>query len=90
MNSSSEQPVEAQSAELAHRDEQILDFEDRRWRNAGTKEESIRRELGISAARYYQLLNALIDSPAAARYDPLLVGRLRRLRTGRIQTSSHV
>ncbi len=80
---------EHQLRELSGRDElsehelALLEFEDRTWRNPGTKEQEIRLQFGISAARYYQLLNALIDSPAAARYDPLLVGRLRRMRSGR-------
>lgn len=77
-----------QLAELDARDIRILSFEQRQWRHSGAKEEAIRLEFGFSAARYYQLLNALIDSPAAARYDPLLVGRLRRLRTGRTQTGT--
>ena len=34
----------------------------------------------MSATRYYQVLNALIDKPEALAFDPLLVKRLRRLR----------
>jgi Protein of unknown function (DUF3263) len=34
----------------------------------------------LSPARYYQLLNRLIDRPEALAYDPMLVQRLRRLR----------
>jgi hypothetical protein len=37
----------------------------------------------MSATRYYQVLNTLIDAPAALAVDPLLVKRLRRLRAGR-------
>jgi hypothetical protein len=77
-----------QHGDLAERDVRILEFEDRRWRNPGAKEQAVRLEFGMSAARYYQVLNTLIDSPAAARYDPLLVGRLRRLRTGRTRTEA--
>jgi hypothetical protein len=79
--------IHQQFAELSDRDAQLLAFESREWRNPGTKEQGIRLELGMSAARYYQLLNALIDSPAAARYDPLLVSRLRRMRAGRTQAA---
>ncbi|MEX1077995.1 MAG: DUF3263 domain-containing protein [Homoserinimonas sp.] len=75
--------TDQQAGELSERDQGLLEFENRNWRNPGSKEQAIRLELGISAARYYQLLNALIDSPAAARYDPLLVSRLRRMRAGR-------
>ncbi|PJI52270.1 hypothetical protein CTI14_45120 [Methylobacterium radiotolerans] len=42
-----------------------------------------RVRLGMSAARYYQLLARLIDSEAALAFDPILVGRLRRLRDAR-------
>jgi len=61
----------------------ILEFERSWWRHAGAKEEAIRSEFGLSAARYYQLLNALIDSPEAVRHDPMLVGRLQRARDAR-------
>jgi hypothetical protein len=37
----------------------------------------------MSATRYYQVLNALIDRPEAVEYDPMLVKRLRRLRSAR-------
>jgi hypothetical protein len=37
----------------------------------------------MSATRYYQVLNALIDTPAAMTADPMLVKRLRRLRASR-------
>lgn len=77
-----------QVRELDTRDLRILMFEARSWRNAGVKEQAIRLEFGMAAARYYQLLNALIESPAAARYDPLLMSRLRRLRTGRIDSAT--
>jgi uncharacterized protein DUF3263 len=61
----------------------ILDFERGWWQDPGPKEQAIRARLGLSPARYYQLLNRLIDSPEALRYDPMLVRRLRRLRTAR-------
>jgi hypothetical protein len=77
-----------QLIELTERDVALLEFEGRQWVNPGAKEQEIRLQLGISAARYYQLLNALIDSPAAARYDPLLVSRLRRMRAGRTQVGA--
>ena len=68
---------------LSARDAKILDFEREWWRHAGAKEEAIRLEFALSAARYYQLLNAVIDSPAAVRHDPMLVGRLQRARDAR-------
>lgn len=68
---------------LDKRSRAILDFERGWWQQQGSKERAIRQKLGLSSARYYQLLNALIDSPEALTYDPMLVRRLRRLRTAR-------
>ena len=42
----------------------------------------------MSATRYYQVLNALIDKPEALAQDPLLVKRLRRLRATRQRNRS--
>lgn len=74
--------------ELTERDEAILAFERQWWRHAGAKEQAIRQEFGLSAARYYQLLGALIDSPAALAHDPMLVKRLQRLRDARTAARS--
>jgi hypothetical protein len=70
-------------APLSDRDRAILDFEAEWKRHAGAKEEAIRSELGLSPARYYQLLGRLIDELAALEYDPMLVKRLRRIRDAR-------
>jgi hypothetical protein len=43
----------------------------------------VRDLFDMSATRYYQVLNALIDRPEAVEYDPMLVKRLRRLRSTR-------
>lgn len=40
-------------------------------------------ELGLSATRYAQRLNRLLDEPTAAAAYPMLVSRLRRLRARR-------
>lgn len=69
--------------ELTDREREVLAFERRFWRRAGTKERAIRERFALSPARYYQLLNALVDEPAAVRADPVLVERLRRVRAGR-------
>jgi hypothetical protein len=69
---------------LTERDIAILDFERQWWRHAGAKEQAIRDEFGLSAARYYQVLAALIDRPAALVHDPMLVKRLQRLRDARV------
>ncbi|RAJ39755.1 uncharacterized protein DUF3263 [Kitasatospora sp. SolWspMP-SS2h] len=70
-------------AELTERDRAVLALEARAWRTAGAKEQAIRQELGISATRYYQLLNALLDRTEALAHDPVLVNRLRRVRQAR-------
>ncbi|MEO6199701.1 MAG: DUF3263 domain-containing protein [Cryobacterium sp.] len=72
-------------ASLSARDEAILGFESQWWKHAGAKEQAIRAELGLSAARYYQLLGSLIDSPLALARDPMLVKRLHRMRDARSQ-----
>lgn len=69
--------------ELTARDRKILEFEHHWWRYAGAKEQAIRTAFAVSATRYYQLLNSLIDKPAALVADPMLVRRLRRLRADR-------
>jgi hypothetical protein len=74
---------EGRQAGLPARDLEILAFERAWWRRGGRKEEAIREEFGISAARYYQVLGALIETPAALREDPMLVKRLQRLRDAR-------
>ncbi|MGR6914036.1 DUF3263 domain-containing protein [[Actinomadura] parvosata] len=68
---------------LSDRELELLAFERQWWRYAGAKEHAIKETFGISATRYYQLLGALIDRPEALEHDPMLVKRLRRLRTTR-------
>jgi hypothetical protein len=68
---------------LSRRDREILAFERQWWKYAGAKEQAIRELFDMSTTRYYQVLNALIDTPAALAADPMLVKRLRRLRASR-------
>ncbi len=68
---------------LARRDREILAFERHWWKYSGVKEQAIRELFDMSATRYYQVVNALIDDPRALAADPMLVKRLRRLRTDR-------
>jgi len=79
--------VSAEAAEggdgLARRDRDILAFERQWWKYAGAKEQAIRELFDMSATRYYQVLNSLIDNPTALESDPMLVKRLRRLRATR-------
>ena len=86
VNSSNNDPAAprtAERAELSERDAAILAFECQWWKHAGSKEQAIREEFGLSAARYYQLLGGLIDSPIALAHDPMLVKRLQRMRDAR-------
>jgi uncharacterized protein DUF3263 len=73
----------AETDELSPREREILAFERQWWRYAGAKEQAIRERFGLSGTRYYQLLNALLEKPAALRADPMLVKRLRRTRSAR-------
>jgi hypothetical protein len=66
----------------------MLAFERQWWRRPGAKETAIRDRFGLAPTRYYQVLNALVDRPAALEADPLLVRRLRRLRAARGQRRS--
>jgi len=77
--------VPAQAGGLDDRQRAILAFEARPWRDAARKSDAIRDELGMSAARYYRLLGALVDSPDALRHDPMLVKRLQRQREARAE-----
>jgi hypothetical protein len=76
------------TARLSDRDKQVLVFERQWWKYAGAKEQAIRELFGMSATRYYQVLNALIDSPAALAHDPMLIKRLRRMRSSRQRARS--
>ncbi|CAN5363352.1 hypothetical protein BH09ACT1_BH09ACT1_02940 [soil metagenome] len=67
---------------------EVLTFESQLWKHAGAKEEAIRARFGLSAARYYQVLNATLDEPAATVFDPMLVKRLQRVRAARTEARS--
>lgn len=73
---------------LTRREREILAFERQWWKYAGAKEQAIRDLFDMSATRYYQVLNALIDRPEALAADPMLVKRLRRLRASRQRARS--
>ena len=61
------------SGELTDRDRDIIGFERQWWKYAGAKEQAIRELFDMSATRYYQVLNALIDNPIALEADPMLL-----------------
>ncbi len=83
MDAAARQLDTATVVELSDRDREVLAFERQWWRYAGAKEQAIRELFDMSATRYYQVLNALIDSPAALAHDPMLIKRLRRMRQSR-------
>ena len=75
--------IDDQPEGLSAQEREMLAFERQWWKYAGTKEQAIRELFNMSATRYYQALNSMIDRPAALAADPMLVKRLRRLRSGR-------
>jgi len=87
-----EVPEEAGSdpagAALTAQETQILGFERRWFRFPGAKEQAIRETFGLTAIRYHQILNTLIDRPEALAADPMLVKRLRRMRQARRRSGS--
>jgi hypothetical protein len=74
--------------DLTEREREILSFERQWWKYAGAKEQAIRELFELSATRYYQVLNSLIDRPESMQHDPMLVKRLRRLRSTRQRARS--
>jgi hypothetical protein len=78
-------PVQSGLTEL---ESKILEFERTWWRYAGAKESSIKELFNLTPPAYYQLLNNLIDRPAALMAEPLLVKRLLRLRDQRTAARS--
>lgn len=76
-------PIDDQPQGLSSKEHEMLAFERQWWKYAGAKEQAIRELFDMSATRYYQALNSLIDRPEALAADPMLVKRLRRLRSGR-------
>ena len=71
-------------AGLSELETRILEFEGTWWKFAGAKESAIKELFDLSAPRYYQLLNDLIDREDALVAAPMLVKRLRRLREARM------
>lgn len=83
-----EQQVDSLTASgpLTDRERAILELERSWWKYAGAKEQLIRERFDLSATRYYQLVNALLERPESMAFDPMLVKRLRRLRADRARS----
>ena len=73
---------------LTPREAEMLAFERQWWKFAGAKDQAIRELFDMSATRYYQVLNTLIDRSEALERDPMLVKRLRRTREARRRAGS--
>jgi hypothetical protein len=73
---------------LSERDRAVLLFEKQYWKYSGAKEQAIRDRFGMSATRYYQVLNALLDRAEAQEFEPAVVKRLRRQRAARQRARS--
>lgn len=72
--------VDQDDSALTAREKEILLFEQKWFRYPGNKESRIREHWDLSTTQYYQLLNTLIDKPAALAWDPATVNRLLTLR----------
>ncbi len=81
-------PINDSAAGLSELEIKMLEFERAWWRHAGAKESSIKELFNLTPPAYYQLLNNLIDRPAALMAEPLLVKRLLRLREQRTSSRS--
>ena len=66
------------AATLTAGDMELLEFERASWKYPGTRDAAILERFGLSRTAYLQRLLALVELPAAAAYDPLVVGQTRR------------
>ena len=69
--------------EIEVEDLALLRFADGWWRSAAAREQAIRERFGMTPVRFYQRLAHLIETPAAAAAEPLLIARLKRIRDAR-------
>ena len=80
--------MHADNPELDDLDREILEFE-RDWvEHVGAKETAVRERFDLTTTRYHQLLNKIVDLPAAEAHAPRLVRRLRRRRAARQEQRS--
>jgi Protein of unknown function (DUF3263) len=75
--------MHADRPELSDLDREILAFEQDWATHAGAKEDAVQERFSLTPTGYHQLLNRLIDNPAAEAHAPRLVRRLRRRRSAR-------
>ena len=72
-------PAGSAHRELDRREREILAFEGQWWKYAGAKEQAIRELFDMSATRYYQVLNALVDKPEALAAEAGFAGVIQVL-----------
>ncbi len=82
------EPLTSSTPVLDPRLRAVLELEGSWWTDGSSKVRAARERLGLSPARYHQLLNRAIDLPEALAHDPMLVSRLRRIRETRRQARS--
>jgi len=56
---------------------ELLDFEQAHPKHTGWKEEKIRRELGLTPARYYQLAHRAAATIEGQAHDPITARNIR-------------
>jgi len=61
------------SSGLTPEDVDLVEFERENWGPARSKESLVRKVWNLPLVRYYQRLYGIMESPAARRYDPILV-----------------
>lgn len=61
----------------------MLDLAGTRWNYAGSLEQRVRDEFGISLTRFWQRISQLCETREALAYAPTTVNRLRRIRETR-------
>lgn len=73
---------------LSDQERAALDFAGLTWRSRGLQEQEVRRRFDMSATRFWQVVNGLLDRPEALAYAPTTVRRLQRLRDARAAARS--
>ncbi len=73
----------AAGTELSPLECAVLELEHCHFSRPGDKERTIQDSFHMSPTRYFQIVNAMIDDPRVVYHDPVLVNRLRRLRSAR-------
>lgn len=71
---------EVRSDELTDREHEVLAFERQWWKGTDSKERAVRELFALTLSEYRNLLDDLLDKPAAMRSEPMLIKRLRRER----------